>query len=1249
MVSRLSDEQLRALLSNLLMAEARVRGIPAISISVGGNQTAADGGVDASIVWEGDPEPGSWLPRRTIMFQCKAETMAGAALTKEMRPKGVARPIFAELAAVHGAYIVFSTDDPSSAAYDTRLSAMLRAVEGVPGNGNLLLDFYGADRIARWANEHLGVAIWALEQSGRPMGGWRPYGPWSAIDGVDRPYLFDETARAVVNGAEMDIRSAVAAMREQLALPGGTVRLVGISGMGKTRLAEALFDDRINPGSALPSSRAIYADLAQSLAIGPLVIAEELVLARADAVIVLDNAGVRIHAQIAQTVSRPGSAASLLSIDYDVGGERPTGTMIVSLGNNSETVLMAVLEQRCPTLTQAERYHLAEFAGGNARIALKVAEGSERGLDLSSLNDGELLDRLFQAGRQQIDPTARLAADAASLVYAFYIEPGDGQEAEHGVLAEVAGISREQFFRHVATFLDWGIVQQRGPQRAVMPPPLANMLALPFIRRSEPGWLLDRFSGSTPRLFASFARRLGQLHAEPAAVRLVQQLLAEGGMLGDPADLNDLGLRAFLRAAPAAPDAALCALARALSGPNSGRIAGGAPSERREIAHLLAFIAHDPSHFASAMEALMVLALYDHGDGPDSQMTEVFLERFWPVLSFTLASGTQRVAFIDRLIDDGDERIQSLGLEALDHMLDAGHFSSSLLLDFGARPRLTEWRPNGADYSSWVNGALERLTRVAINAPLHAQRARKIIAKHLREHIHRHPYQLIEAMRAVWDGGYWEDGWKAAAEVLHFDGTGLPEEVGAAARDLEHELRPKGLDQCFEAFVIGEPWRHYRPHGGDRAFTRNVGFLAEAVGTGIASSSTEVSPYIERCVRVRGYSSAWLFGRGLAKRAVELDGLWTTAYAVFAAAPDDGRNPEILSGILNGGARRSRRWVDERLDQIVSDPILSPHLVTLQRSVDLNTRSIERFSAALRAGDISAENFLSLMMGGITKPVPANVLADFLRELFNSDGGALVAVQVLHMRLYGDRTDGLEIDPTLVQLAREFLADERTFDADNQREDFDIAEIAKVAMRGPGGADAAAQACRALRRAEGEERISLRDFDQTCRVIMKAQPRTVLDEIVGSTANDYLVGRFFGGYVRDDDDLNEEKLALDEQTALEWVREDPSTRAPRLAKFVKYSAPTDSGAFTWSPIARSLMAATPTLLPVLQAFAARFWSGGGSGPISARFVRRRPLVAEFMEHSDPAVRAWARQTSGELEEWIRRWDDSDRERASRFE
>jgi hypothetical protein len=310
---------------------------------------------------------------------------------------------------------------------------------------------------------------------------------------------------------------------------------------------------------------------------------------------------------------------------------------------------------------------------------------------------------------------------------------------------------------------------------------------------------------------------------------------------------------------------------------------------------------------------------------------------------------------------------------------------------------------------------------------------------------------------------------------------------------------------------------------------------------------------------------------------------------------------------------------------------------------------VERFTAALKSGGIKPDRFLSLMMGGVTKPIPADALAGFLRKLFTAEGGALIAIQVLHMRLFGDKSDGVEIDPALVQLSREFLCDPRTFDESHEREDYDIAHIAKVAMRGAGGFEAAIGACRALRDAEGEERISLRDFDQTCREIMAAHPRAVLDEIVGAPTNNYLVGRFFGGYVRDDDDLIELKIAFDEQVALDWVSEDPATRAPRLAQFVPYAVPTESGAFTWGPFARALLALAPEPIAVLDAFASRFWSGGGSGPISSRYIRRRPLIAEFADDPDPAIRAWARRTSASLEEWIRRWDESDRERDTRFE
>ncbi|TIO11527.1 MAG: hypothetical protein E5X93_27795, partial [Mesorhizobium sp.] len=130
--------------------------------------------------WTSNPE--GWLPRRTVYFQSKAEVMAAAKLNEEMRPRGIARPIFAELAAVGGAYIVFSSDDPSKSSHNARLSAMRAALADVAGSDQIALDFYGADKIARWCNQHLGVALWLLEQIGRPLAGWRGYGAWSSPD-----------------------------------------------------------------------------------------------------------------------------------------------------------------------------------------------------------------------------------------------------------------------------------------------------------------------------------------------------------------------------------------------------------------------------------------------------------------------------------------------------------------------------------------------------------------------------------------------------------------------------------------------------------------------------------------------------------------------------------------------------------------------------------------------------------------------------------------------------------------------------------------------------------------------------------------------------------------------------------------------------------------------------------------------------------------------------------------------------------
>jgi hypothetical protein len=77
-----------------------------------------------------------------------------AKLRVEMGPGDAARPILAGLAATDEAYIHFATDDPTRSGLDSPLLEMVACVSDVEDKDPLHLDFYGADRITRWANQH---------------------------------------------------------------------------------------------------------------------------------------------------------------------------------------------------------------------------------------------------------------------------------------------------------------------------------------------------------------------------------------------------------------------------------------------------------------------------------------------------------------------------------------------------------------------------------------------------------------------------------------------------------------------------------------------------------------------------------------------------------------------------------------------------------------------------------------------------------------------------------------------------------------------------------------------------------------------------------------------------------------------------------------------------------------------------------------------------------------------------------------
>lgn len=1003
-ITALDDGQLRELVARLAEAELREQGIPRSCVQAGGAQEAADGGLDVSIAAVHPLERPVFVPRVNTGFQVKKHTMSRGSCKQEMLTEGELKDSIKALSDEEGAYIIVSGKDSCSVTmYQERLAGMEEALKTYAAAKDLQLDFYGADRLALWLKSHPGVALWAREKLGKPLAGWRPYCRWTSTPNADQdeflsdahPCVIDSSSR---NRSSMTIMEGIEAARARLSSGSRAVRITGLSGVGKTRFAQALFEESVGHDS-LPATDVIYADLGEDLTPSASAVVTYLIANQLTSYVVLDNCPPKTHRSLQKQLSASSAPLHLLTIEYDISDDRPEETDVIHLEPGSEETVTKLLLRRYPKLDRFNAARIAEFAGGNARLALALADRVEADESLTSFNDEQLFLRLFQ---QRKGDSADLlkAATVLALVYSFNVSREDRGD-ELLVLSAVSEVPRADLQSAQTELVRRQLAQKRGSWRAVLPHALANRLARRALDDYELGDInRELLKPGNIRLLQSCAHRIGYFHDNERARELALTWIESDAPLANLATLGEDQLVILNYVAPILPDVLLGAIEQ------SARIPGFADRANPSVPHfvrLLVDLAYEDEAFDRSASILVCIARTEGCQSSDDDVVARLRQLHQLHLSGTLATPARRQALVRSLLATGERRDREIAGELFRGAFETTHWTSFGDFRFGARDRGPGWVPkSNKEFSGWYDGFLSLFDSMLKSDNDLREWAKSLIAEHFRQlWASAGCLDALESLVSAYGaGGRWPAIWFAIRETLEYDGDGLEPSVWRRLEGLQSVAAPSDLESQICAYAFVNEWLH--PHQMDADYEAEVVNLRHHV-VSLGQSLASVPGLFERLApQIWGTNVkplAWL-GYGFAESHVDLDALVAILLRSLKAHVDGSSSTQFIEGCLSAIAERDPAALPRIYESLLSTDELKLHSVALLLATPITPWVSARLLDIAREGGVPAIHFESVGFGRRHHSMTDLEISELTNAVCHLPRGYRSAFGILHMRLY---------------------------------------------------------------------------------------------------------------------------------------------------------------------------------------------------------------------------------------------------------
>lgn len=539
-----------------------------------------------------------------------------------------------------------------------------------------------------------------------------------------------------------------------------TIRILGLSGLGKTRNLLEIFRPTNSDGnSILLSSRVLYINCN----IYPNADYQSIILKaiseQTDPILILDNCSLQVHRQLLQLINKEGNKASLISLDSnpeEIENDKANGVNYIIIKKEElSSVVDELLSSRFSNLDEESRKKIKEFSQGIPLMAVLLGESLTNGEEfIGKLEDKDLLDKLLGAKGKEQEWRSILKSCSMFSYFGFESEV----ESQYKFIAtnQNVTISNNTEQVRISTFLEVvkhfkarEIFEKQGRYLSIRPFPLSMALAVEWLDSCTSDRMLqvivDISNLEEPHrkhLINSLAEQMKYLDYNEKAVEIVDKIVGTESPFDNAEVLNtELGSRLFRSFVEVNPIAVAQNFKRQFFNKQTEDLLK-VEAGRRNIVWTLEKLCFDKRTFTDSAKVLLQFAIAENETWANNA-TSQFLHLFNTHLSGTEADLTERWKIIEWALNKGDKAHYEFAIRAMKIGLNFGHVSRMGGAEQQGSRKLVDNNPTWKEIEEYWKSILNKLLEIIKSENKYSDLASDAIANSIRTMFHIRMGELI--------------------------------------------------------------------------------------------------------------------------------------------------------------------------------------------------------------------------------------------------------------------------------------------------------------------------------------------------------------------------------------------------------------------------------------------------------------------------------------------------------------------------